>query len=95
MNEGQGWRRALFVCGVAALVLSFALLVGSMLRPIDPGNPARQAAEMRPWSYWGILSALAGSLLCMSGEGRFRVLCAGLGMILLAWWYGARMVLGG
>jgi hypothetical protein len=88
-------RKALFLCGVVALAISFVLLVGSFFRPVVPGNPWKQAAAVRPWVNWGLGWAAAGLVLSFFGERRQRMLGVAMGMLLLAWWYGARTVLGG
>ena len=86
-------RRAAFVCGLTAIVLSFGLVAGSLLRPVRAVGYLKQAEAMRPWIHWGMGSALAGFALCFFGEGRWRLFSVLLALVLIAWWYGAGTVL--
>jgi multisubunit Na+/H+ antiporter MnhG subunit len=86
-------RRVLFVCGIAALAISVALVVGSYLRPVKFHDYFKQADEARPWVNWGMDSALIGFAFCFFGTGRWRIVSAVLGFVLLLWWYGAGMAL--
>jgi len=79
-------RNALFVCGIAGVLLSLSLVIGSFLRHVDTANYLKQADEGVPWVRWGFGSAVVGLLLCCFGKRWWRI--AGLisAVFLVVWW---------
>jgi hypothetical protein len=86
-------RRTLFFCGVVAMVLSIALVIGSYIRPVRTDDYFKQADEARPWVNWGLYTALVCFAFCFFGTGRWRIVSVVLAFLLLLWWYGAGMAL--
>jgi hypothetical protein len=86
MKEAAGIRTALFVCGVSAILLSLALVVGSFLRRADTTDYLKQADEGVPLVLWGSGSGGIGSALCFFGRRWWRVAAVGLGLALSVWW---------
>jgi multisubunit Na+/H+ antiporter MnhG subunit len=86
-------RRAMFFCGIVAMVLSIALVIGSYIRPVRTDDYFKQADAARPWVNWGLDTALVGFAFCFFGTGRWRIVNLVLAYVLLLWWYGAGMTL--
>jgi hypothetical protein len=86
MKETTRTRTALFVCGIAAILLSLALVLGSFLPHVDTTDYLKQADEGVPWIQWGLGSATIGSALCFFGRRWWRVAAVGLGLVLSTLW---------
>jgi hypothetical protein len=53
-------RSGVFVCGIAGIIISAAVVVASYLRPIDTTDYLKQAEEAIPWIQSGLVSAFDG-----------------------------------
>jgi hypothetical protein len=80
-------RSGVFVCGIAGIIISMAVVVGSYLRPINTTDYIQQAEEAVPWVQSGFLSAMAGLVLCFFGKKWWRVAGVSVALLLLIWWF--------
>jgi hypothetical protein len=68
-------------------MISIVAVIGSFLRPVDTTDYFKQADEGRPWVQSGLLSAMAGLVLCFFGKRWWRVAGVFLALLLLIWWF--------
>jgi hypothetical protein len=86
-------RWVVFGCGLVALAYAIALGVAIAMQPAGSEGIMKAANAERPWIHRAIGSSLLGFLLCFAGEGRWRFFSLVLALVVMAWWYGAWMVL--
>jgi hypothetical protein len=79
-------RQGIFYCGLAALTVSLATLVGSYVRPVRSTDYMKQFYEALPWLRWGTASAFLGFLLGFFGKRRARLFAVAGGLVLSVIW---------
>jgi len=79
-------RRIAFLCGICALLISIATLVGSFVRPVHSTDYFKQFEEAEPWLHWGFGSAVVGLLLSFFGKRFARIAAASGGIVLAFFW---------
>ena len=75
-------RQNIFRCGLVALAISVAVLIGSYIRSVRSTDYMQQFYEALPWLRWGTVSALLAFMLSFFGRRRAR-LAAAIGAFLL------------
>jgi hypothetical protein len=80
-------RRALFVCGIALVLLSVGLVAGSYLRHVDTQDYLKQANEGVPWVRWGFCSSSLGVVLSFFGKKWWRTGGIVAGSLLALYWF--------
>jgi hypothetical protein len=79
-------RQTVFQCGLVALAISIAVLLGSYLKPVRSTDYMQQFYEALPWLRWGTASALLGFMLSFFGQRRPRVAAVSGAFLLSAFW---------
>jgi len=79
-------RTVLFKLGIAATVLSGAVLIGTFARHVQATDYLKQADEGLPWVDWGLGSAFLGFVLCWFGTRLTRVASVTIAFLLFVYW---------